>query len=1157
VTAADSGLTDSGSSAWSYDPDAPIPNISFTGVSGSNGWYVSTIHATAGGTDSVSGIASALLSTDGGTHAISMDIITDGIHTVDETVIDNAGNSAATSVPLKIDTIAPQVTSNATGTLGSSGWYGSAVQVSAAASDVTSGLASFLVNIDGTWTAYTSPVVLGGGTHSVQFRAIDNAGNIKTTPSQIFQVDLSAPIVTPVISGTSGSNGWYTSVVQVSASATDTGSGLNTLKIAVDGGTWQSYTAPIQLSTDGHHTVQFQAIDKAGNSSTPGVSVKMDAAPPQITVGSPIGTPGLNGWYVSDVQVSASASDVTSGLASLMISVDGVWSAYSSAVTLGDGMHKVQFQAADNAGKLTISPSQTYQVDTAAPLITTSIIGTSASSGWYVSNTQVHASASDAGSGLGSLKFSLDGGAWQSYTAAVALNDGQHTVQFQAMDGAGNSSTSSVAAKVDTTAPQISMDSVVGTPGLNAWYITNVQIAATASDVTSGLAAFMINVDGVWSAYSMPITLGNGSHTIQFRATDHAGMVSTTAPQTYNVDVNAPDITTSMSGTDGINGWHISDVEVDASANDSGSGVGSLKFAVDGNAWQTFSTPIPLTNGQHTVQFLATDQAGNSVTRNVPVKIDTLDPTISKSFSTSEVGGWYAKAPVLSVSAVDLGAGLDTLLVLDNGVLTGNPVSLTDGIHDITITAADLAGNSSSDSFTVRVDTTPPVITPSIIGTLGDHGWYVSSVDVNSVFSDETSGVSSTVTLINGSILPLPYALTDDNKYTVIFNATDNAGNMVSQAVPVNVDQTLPIMEVSRTGTSGKNGWYTSAVDLHVTATDVTSGQQYAEYRLDGGVWKVGMLVTVSGDGMHTVDYRVFDQAGNVADQSETLKIDATAPSVSFLSPSENTPVDMVVRLSGTASDAGSSGLDSVEVSLDRGNSWNPVSAGDWTYDWNVARFPNGLQSAWVRAQDAAGNVSVPTILNLLVDTSGPYISLADPWSFDLAGELKIIPNVYDVKTVSIKVTNSDGTLMLSSQHTNDLPAIVWWNGQYNNQQQPAGTYPVLVIACDLFDVCSTAKSAIHIPVFYYDDPPKPPATPEVIVPSSPLILPITETAAPPQLMEIKVSKEIRNRNMILFLVSVFFTLLFLGNSVLDPRPRANIKLANAIQKFIKENPKP
>ena len=59
------------------------------------------------------------------------------------------------------------------------------------------------------------------------------------------------------------------------------------------------------------------------------------------------------------------------------------------------------------------------------------------------------------------------------------------------------------------------------------------------------------------------------------------------------------------------------------------------------------------------------------------------------------------------------------------------------------------------------------------------------------------------------------------------------------------------------------------------TASDDRSGVKSTEYRLDGGAWQTGSSVTVSGDGVHALDYRSSDNAGNVeATKSAQVKID-------------------------------------------------------------------------------------------------------------------------------------------------------------------------------------------------------------------------------------------------------------------------------------------
>ena len=78
-------------------------------------------------------------------------------------------------------------------------------------------------------------------------------------------------------------------------------------------------------------------------------SGKVDTQPPVIN-GTLSGTSGDNGWYLSDVTVSASASDGMSGLQSFEINMDGGGYQPYAETTLGEGTHTIDLRAVDNAG---------------------------------------------------------------------------------------------------------------------------------------------------------------------------------------------------------------------------------------------------------------------------------------------------------------------------------------------------------------------------------------------------------------------------------------------------------------------------------------------------------------------------------------------------------------------------------------------------------------------------------------------------------------------------------------------------------------------------------------------------------------------------------------------------------------------------------------
>ena len=76
-----------------------------------------------------------------------------------------------------------------------------------------------------------------------------------------------------------------------------------------------------------------------------------------------------------------------------------------------------------------------------------------------------------------------------------------------------------------------------------------------------------------------------------------------------------------------------------------------------------------------------------------------------------------------------------------------------------------------------------------------------------------------------------------------------------------------------------------SAVTVNLTVTETGSGLASTQYRVDGSAFQSGASVSIpapadhSNDGVHTVEYRSTDNAGNVeALRSATVRIDTTLP---------------------------------------------------------------------------------------------------------------------------------------------------------------------------------------------------------------------------------------------------------------------------------------
>lgn len=282
------------------------------------------------------------------------------------------------------------------------------------------------------------------------------------------------------------------------------------------------------------------------------------------------------------------------------------------------------------------------------------------------------------------------------------------------------------------------------------------------------------------------------------------------------------------------------------------------------------------------------------------------------------------------------------------------------GSHTVTCSYTDGGGLSRSASATYTVtpppDTTPPVITPDVQGTLGDNGWYTSNVSVSWTVSDPESAISTRSGCDTTNIT------TDQAAKTYTCSATSRGGTS-EESVTIKRDATAPASVAgSPDRAPNSNGWYNSPVSVTFSGEDATSGIANCSSGTYSG----------SDDATASLGGSCKDNAGNSAQASFGLKYDSTKPSVTANPAREadhngwyNRPVSFSFEgtdnLSGIDScdpDKTYSGPDGTNITVDgsctdlAGNSSEPGRSSAFDYD---ATAPGNVSGGLNRTPDHNG----------------------------------------------------------------------------------------------------------------------------------------------------------------------------------------------------------
>jgi hypothetical protein len=658
--------------------------------------------------------------------------VSQGMHTVEVVVTDEAGNEAKDDATFMVDGTSPIVTIDSpyNGEI-----FGTdSVELEWSIEDAGTGVDYAEYKLDAeTWQSLPSDAGsltrydLSDGSHTITVRAFDVAGNDDQAVVQ-FTVDTLAPDVS--ISSPVEDDVRDTSDVDIVYTADGTGTDIVEVEMRVDGGTWETVgPSPITLASldDDDYTVEIRATDEAGHSAIAMVNFTVDAFVLDVEITDPA-EDGL--WFDTDtVTVTWTVSDLD---ATVEVKLDyGAWQpATGDSMTfsdLADGEHTVTVWAIDDASNEGFD-SVTFYVDATPPTVSIespeegAIIGSS--------SVEVSWTSTDADT----TECSVDGGALQAVVGTSvtisSLSDGEHTILIQVSDVVGHEATDTVTVMIDTTGPTVEITA----PSEGATLGTDVTVQWTTDDGSgSGVDddAVEVRIDGgEWiaaSGSSHTFTgLAPGEHTVDVNATDGAGNEGNDSVTfTVSVDTTAPTVSIT-SPTNGSSLPSSSVTVIWAASDGTGSGIDTVDVKLDNGAWNAVTTSSQsftgLADGSHTVSVRVTDNAGNSATVSVTFMVDTVSPTLS---ITSPDDGWETsdKSVTITWTCTDVGCGVDRIEVrLDDGSFVTVTASektfsnLEAGEHQVDVRVYDKAGNMVDASVAFSVSDEGGGISALLVG---------------------------------------------------------------------------------------------------------------------------------------------------------------------------------------------------------------------------------------------------------------------------------------------------------------------------------------------------------------------------------------------------------------------------------------------------------
>ncbi|MCA6950939.1 Ig-like domain-containing protein [Pectobacterium polaris] len=819
--------------------------------------------------------------------------------------------------------------------------------------------------------------------------------------------------------------------------------------------------------------------------------------------------------------------------------------------SLVDGQHTITVTAVDAAGNVGSTPI-VFDSDLTPPTITLntpfddgymSIAEAATLAGRTLSGTAGDAVSVDVTFGGQPLAVQLSGGVWTATITPIQLSqlaDGTQNISIKATDSLGNNSTlNSQAYLAVQAAPTITISAFAGLDGLN--YVESRAIQAvsgtsTGLEIGQNVTVRLNGLDyqtkilngGLWSVdvpSSALQALANTTYSLSVSAQDRAGNLTPPSSINFNVNLTPPPtvMTINPISDDNI----INAVEIRSDITISGRSIGpassmtavSLQVGseaymaitdIDGN-WIITIPALPAFAGQGLINITAESLDATTATT---VIVDTVPPDLNiDAFATDNVlnAAEMSTAQAITGTASISEAGQIVTIVLNGKTYSAQVGSLgawsvnvpaadlallADGNYVITATLSDKAGNTTTDTQVITVDTDTPLLSV----TLFDDNILTLAEAVAGAAITGRGEAGATVTLTAGPLTGTTTVGLDGNWSLPILSAnlqnlidgpqvigvtlTDTAGNTA------HLDVTLDVA-LNKTLGAGINDIFGNDGILNLAeslVTQVISGNATGNYlgakvqvtvlgtTVEGtvganGAWSVALpsnVFTGLSNGVLAVNVDIVDSHGNVKNQLVNIDVLKSLPvidSVVAFTDGALNAADAATSqiISGIVSNVNIAAGATVSVTLGTKiyTGITVGAGGAWSLSvpaLDLQALQDGTLALGVAVTDHAGNtasqiVNVPTVIKNL-----PSITLNPAFGDSLLNLGDLLVN----QTLSGTATGLAGrTITLSIAGSQTVTATVGLDGKWSAAVTPSILSILQGLGSGDFTVTATATDSV------------------------------------------------------------------------------------------------